>query len=143
MPAHRTLHELGIYTDHSIVVPVFRDIHPIPTLRKCALPPPDEPRRPPAAFKALKTLTAKDAHAILVEYLEERPLYVLQRGMGLRLTTYYRRLGEADLGSQVLNDEFSEGLAANQVLNPYDVTAALFPLCCFASLQMQLIATLA
>jgi hypothetical protein len=29
-------------------------------------------------------------HVLLLEYLEERPLMMLQTGMGMRLTTYYR-----------------------------------------------------
>jgi uncharacterized protein len=29
---------------------------------------------------------------LLLEYLEERPLLLLQPGMGMRLTTYYRQV---------------------------------------------------
>jgi hypothetical protein len=47
--------------------------------------------RPPAAFKNLKSLSAgSPGHLLLLEYLEERPLLMLQPGMGMRLTTYYR-----------------------------------------------------
>jgi hypothetical protein len=47
--------------------------------------------RPPAALKTIKSLSAVTAgHMLLLEYLEERPLMVLQTGMGMRLTTYYR-----------------------------------------------------
>jgi hypothetical protein len=38
----------------------------------------------------LKTITARNGHALLLEYQEERPLFMLQRGMGMRLSTYYR-----------------------------------------------------
>lgn len=47
--------------------------------------------RPPAALKTIKSLSAVTAgHMLLLEYLEERPLMMLQTGMGMRLTTYYR-----------------------------------------------------
>jgi hypothetical protein len=47
--------------------------------------------RPPAAFKNLKSLSAgSPGHLLLLEYLEERPMLMLQPGMGMRLTTYYR-----------------------------------------------------
>jgi hypothetical protein len=48
-------------------------------------------RRPPAALKTFKSLSAQtQGHVLLLEYLEERPLMMLQTGMGMRLTTYYR-----------------------------------------------------
>lgn len=48
-------------------------------------------RRPPAALKTFKSLSAQtQGHVLLLEYLEERPLMLLQTGMGMRLTTYYR-----------------------------------------------------
>lgn len=47
--------------------------------------------RPPAAFKTVKGLSAATpGHVLLLEYMEERPLMMLQTGMGMRLTTYYR-----------------------------------------------------
>jgi hypothetical protein len=47
--------------------------------------------RPPAAFKTVKSLSASSpGHVLLLEYLEQRPLMMLQTGMGMRLTTYYR-----------------------------------------------------
>lgn len=46
---------------------------------------------PPAAFKTVKSLSASSpGHVLLLEYLEQRPLMMLQTGMGMRLTTYYR-----------------------------------------------------
>lgn len=55
-------------------------------------------RRPPAALKTFKSLSAQtQGHVLLLEYLEERPLMLLQTGMGMRLTTYYR------CGCQVLS----------------------------------------
>lgn len=47
--------------------------------------------RPPAAFKTPKSLSAATTgHMVLLEYMEERPLMLLQPGMGMKLTTYYR-----------------------------------------------------
>eukprot|EP00775_Hariotina_reticulata_P011322 gene11322-11472_t len=93
--------------------------------------------RPPAAFKTIRSLSAtSQGHVLLLEYLEERPLLLLQPGMGMRLTTYYRRVGscsempdvlgaaglecrrknDSDTHYQGLQAEYSEGLLAKQAL---------------------------
>lgn len=72
--------------------------------------------RPPAAFKTIKSLSAASpGHILLLEYIEERPLMLLQPGMGVRLTTYYRRKNDNDMHYQALQAEYSEGLTARQV----------------------------
>ena len=87
----RTCENQGLSKEHNKVALVWRYLHPLQT-RKLPLPPQDgtESVRPPAAFGNMKTITARSGHALLLEYQEERPLFMLQRGMGMRLTTYYR-----------------------------------------------------
>lgn len=74
------------------LVAYYRQLHPLPSAGPCIVPAqgPGIPVRPPGAFKTMRTITGRDGHALLLEYLEERPLFVMQRGMGARLTTYYR-----------------------------------------------------
>lgn len=72
--------------------------------------------RPPAALRTPKSLSAASpGHVLLLEYMEQRPLLMLQPGMGLRLTTLYRRRGDADVRFQALQAEYLEGLLDRQV----------------------------
>ncbi len=52
---------------------------------------------------------------LLLEHFEERPIFMLQMGMGVRLGTYYRRRGEDDTGHAALNAELRAARAEGQV----------------------------
>eukprot|EP00882_Tetradesmus_deserticola_P023410 GHRQ01025473.1.p1 GENE.GHRQ01025473.1~~GHRQ01025473.1.p1 ORF type:complete len:184 (+),score=97.85 GHRQ01025473.1:36-587(+) len=110
------LSSLGFKPGMNFVVPVWMRLQPLRTAAVGCLLPPDLPCRPPAAFKNLKSLSASSpGHVLLLEYMQERPLLLLQPGMGMRLTTYYRRKNDSDMHYQALQAEYSEGLLARQV----------------------------
>jgi len=56
-----------------------------------AVPGPDRPRAPPAAFQNVSDLTARDGHLFLVEYAEEHPTSMSFPGMGAQRVCWYRR----------------------------------------------------
>ena len=49
-----------------------------------------------------KDLTAVKGHIVLAEYMEEHPLLLSRPGMGVRLTSYFRKCGPLDAGHQRL-----------------------------------------
>lgn len=49
-----------------------------------------------------KDLTAVEGHIVLAEYMEENPLLLSRPGMGVRLTTYYRKCSPLDASHQRL-----------------------------------------
>lgn len=46
--------------------------------------------------KSIADMSARTGGVILVEYLEEFPLFVANRGMGSKVITYYRQEDEDD-----------------------------------------------
>eukprot|EP00983_Pelagomonas_calceolata_P102145 1158773-Pelagomonas_calceolata.AAC.2 len=74
-------HVYWLYTDFMQPLIMLLSLHPSPI-------------DAPAAKKSdLSAITR--GHVVLVEYLEEHPAMLGQPGMGLQLTTYYRKVGTA------------------------------------------------
>ena len=69
-------------------------IHLLPRAQK--LPSDNKSLRPPGSFKKKSDLSAKDGHAFLMEYCEERPLLLGNTGMGARFCTYYQKSSPGD-----------------------------------------------
>eukprot|EP00798_Chlamydomonas_sp_ICE-L_P013935 gene13935-19866_t len=57
-------------------------------------------------------LTACDGHLLLLEYMEQAPVFLAQRGMGVKLTTYYKKKSETDMAGQQLMKEAAAVQAA-------------------------------
>ncbi|KAG0472053.1 hypothetical protein HPP92_016599 [Vanilla planifolia] len=75
--------------------------------------------RPPGAFKKKSELSVKDGHVFLMEYCEERPLFLGNVGMGARLVTYYQKLALNDqTGSSLRNGNSDLGTVLT--LDPSD-----------------------
>lgn len=111
----RSLLDYGITQPSNAVYVVPSRVAPLPSAVANAIPALNAavPRRPPAAFKRKKELTARDGHVILLEYLEERPPLLSRPGMGVRLTTYYRKRYENEpLPEDLLNVTSEAGGAA-------------------------------
>lgn len=76
------------------VVPV--DVLILPSAKANAVPKPDKPRTPPAAFAHKEHLSALEGHIYLAEYLEEHPLHVQKPGMGAKRAMFYKKRGSED-----------------------------------------------
>jgi hypothetical protein len=79
-----------------VVLLVGRAITPLPHRIASAVPGPDRPRAPPAAFQSVAEFTARDGHVFVVEYSEQHPLLLSNRGMGARRTCWYRKRSASD-----------------------------------------------
>ena len=66
-----------------------------------------EPLRPPGAFKTLANLSIRDGHVFLLEYVEEHPLLLSNRAMGMKLLTFYRKANARDESWRELRDPLS------------------------------------
>ncbi|KAK9820491.1 hypothetical protein WJX72_010852 [[Myrmecia] bisecta] len=86
------------------VAAVFTQLKPLPSSLANTVPDPSSgmPNKPPGAFAKKKDLTARDGHIVLLEYVEEHPLLLARPGMGVRLTTFYRKRSPTDAGHQKL-----------------------------------------
>ncbi|GAX83509.1 hypothetical protein CEUSTIGMA_g10934.t1 [Chlamydomonas eustigma] len=68
------------------------------------------PLRPPSAFSRVKNFTTTDGHLLLLEYLEERPPLLSHQGMGLKITTFYKKRSETDTtGHQLMKRAAARG----------------------------------
>jgi hypothetical protein len=85
-------------------------VTPLPDRIANAVPGPDRPRAPPAAFQTVADLSGRDGHLFIVEYCEEHPVALSNPGMGARRVLWYRKLSSSDeppgrdaaLGAEVL-----------------------------------------
>ncbi|KAI3689257.1 hypothetical protein L2E82_47210 [Cichorium intybus] len=89
----KSLHEQDV-RPNSLLHLVRTRIHLLPRAQK--LPGDNKSLRPPGSFKKKSDLSAKDGHAFLMEYCEERPLLLGNTGMGARLCTYYQKSSPGD-----------------------------------------------
>ncbi|KIY95912.1 Transcription initiation factor TFIID subunit 1 [Monoraphidium neglectum] len=123
---NETLRMMGMWLGRGIgpstltVIPVWRQLQALPTKAANSIPDPSSglPVRPPAAFKTKQQLGGGDGHVLLLEHFEERPMFMLQPGMGVRLGTYYRRRGDDDTGHAALTAELRSARAEGQALPP-------------------------
>ncbi|WOL14715.1 transcription initiation factor TFIID subunit 1 [Canna indica] len=83
------------------------------------LPGENRPLRPPGAFKKKSELSVKDGHVFLLEYCEERPLFLGNVGMGARLCTYYQKSSPGDQTAASLRNG-NNGLGSVLTLDPAD-----------------------
>lgn len=106
LAADMDLKSAGVAADGSVVdlAVTFPRLRPLPNRTADAVPDPASgvPMRPPGAFMKKKDLTAVEGHIVLLEYLEEQPLLLSRQGMGVRLTTYYRKRSPTDADHQKL-----------------------------------------
>ena len=68
----------------------------LPNRLSGAVPGPDRPRAPPAAFQSVEDLSLRDGHLWVVEYSEQHPLLMSNPAMGARRVCWYRKTGPDD-----------------------------------------------
>eukprot|EP00958_Prasinococcus_capsulatus_P015878 scaffold1722_cov380-Prasinococcus_capsulatus_cf.AAC.10 len=91
-----SLQASGVVVGCNIVCSIRR-VEFLPSKTHNALPKDDRPIRPPAAFKKLSDLHARDGKVILMEYIDEHPLFLSREGMGAKMVGYYRKRHAGDV----------------------------------------------
>lgn len=101
---------------NSVLHLVRTKVHPWPRAQR--VPGENKPTRPPGAFKKKSDLSVKDGHVVLAEYCEERPLLLGNVGMGVRLSTYYRKVSPTDSTAATLRNERGPAVGVPLPLEP-------------------------
>jgi transcription initiation factor TFIID subunit 1 len=109
----------------AVIYVVPFDVQVIPKAKANAVPKPDKPRVPPAAFSQVDNLSVLDGHIYLAEYFEEHPLHVQKSGMGAKRALFYKKENSEDSrGKELAKNtplqlhEFDLGDRASPFLSP-------------------------
>ncbi|CAL8462032.1 g1563 [Coccomyxa elongata] len=123
LPTDVSLRQAGAPANVSIDLAVtFPRLRPLPHANRVPDPSSGVPTRPPGAFTKKQDLTAVEGHIVLLEYLEEKPLLLSRPGMGVRLTTYYRKRSATDNADlqKLVNEKERWRSGHVEVLSPED-----------------------
>ena len=92
----QSLADQGFAQEGRALILVATRLVALPNRLSGAVPGPDRPRAPPAAFQSVDDLSLRDGHLWVVEYSEQHPLLMSNPAMGARRVCWYRKTGPDD-----------------------------------------------